>query len=216
VGSVRLGQKGPAQGHRRARALQIRHESVTDLRIGRQLSEVHPTDPAGRDIADQERPPGKASVPQERNQIIGRARWGLLNRRGAISILTVVAVCSVGHIAQRRPPSTFRSRKPQIILGAHIQTARSQEPSSLFEIDDVPSRVAVAPFLRALEAPLGTGMLCNRQRVQDGPPLRVPAPPAGDGRKTVLDSAQRFKSQRCPVLVDAPIPWALDDARRGA
>jgi hypothetical protein len=72
-----LGQKGPAQGHRRARALQISHESVADLRIGRQLPQVHPTDPAGRDVADQERPPGKPPVPQERDQLIGRTGGGL-------------------------------------------------------------------------------------------------------------------------------------------
>ena len=72
-----LGQKGPAQGHRRARALQISHESVADLRIGRQLPQVHPTDPAGRDVADQERPPGKPPAPQKRDQLIGRARGTL-------------------------------------------------------------------------------------------------------------------------------------------
>jgi hypothetical protein len=96
-------------------------------------------------------------------------------------VLSVITVCSVGHIAKRRPPTTFGSREPKIILGTHVQAARSQEPSSLFEIDDVPSRVAVAPFLRALETPLA-GMLCNGQRVQDGAPTPCPRPPVGDGR----------------------------------
>jgi hypothetical protein len=38
---------------------------------------VHPTDPAFRDVADQERPPGKPPVPQERDQLIGRTGGGL-------------------------------------------------------------------------------------------------------------------------------------------
>ncbi len=170
-----LFQEDPADGHRRARAVQIRHEGLADLRVGRQLAEVHPTHPAGRDVPDQERPPNKPPVPQECDQLVSGARGCLCEgRRGAVRFM--IADCSITPLADRRPTIPFGGSKAEIVLGADVQAARAEQPPPLLEIDKVPPRIVVKPLLRALKAAFrAVGSLCNGQHVQDGPPLPVPA-----------------------------------------
>jgi hypothetical protein len=177
IESTLLGQENPADGDRRSRAVQIRDQAPADLGIRGQLPQVHPAHPASRDVPNQKRPPGQSPLSQKGDQLIGAAGRRLLEaRRG--SVLRLIAVTVAGG-EQRGPATTFGCGKIEVVLGAYVEPAGSHEPLSAVEIDDIPPRVAVPPLLRALEAPLrGVVALCTGH-VQDGPPLRLPAPYRG-------------------------------------
>jgi len=63
----------PAYGDRRPGAVQVGHQGATDLRVCGKLAQMKPAHPAGRNVPNQERPSGKASAGQERNQLVGGA-----------------------------------------------------------------------------------------------------------------------------------------------
>ncbi len=119
-----LPQEDPADGHRRAGALQIGHEGPADLRIGGQLAKVYPTHSPGRDVPDQERPPGEPVVRQECEQLIGGAGRRVFGDRGG-AVRSMIAVCRVIRLAKRHPAIPFGGRKSEIVLGARVQAARA-------------------------------------------------------------------------------------------
>jgi hypothetical protein len=155
--------KCPAQRHFGAGALQKRDQRPPDLRFGRKLTEVHPPDAPGRDIADKKRPSGEPSVSQHGDQFVGRAagRAGIDERVGAVTVggrrrRLIQAVLE----GQPAPP--LRHGKPVIILGTDVQPAGAEQTLLVFKIDEIPAGVALPPFLRALEAPLaGIAYLSN-------------------------------------------------------
>ena len=94
-------------------------------------------------------------------------------------VLRVIAVVSVAANDHRGPAATFGGGKIEIVFGAHVEPTRSHGTWRDIEIDRVPSKVAVLPHLRALEASFRAVVaLCNGH-VQDGPPVGVPTSDRG-------------------------------------
>ncbi len=188
LGETLVVEKDPADGDRRAGAVQVGHESAADLRVRGKLAQMKPTHPAGGHIPNQKRPPGKAASGQERDQLIGRARRPFVS--GARSVLMrrrlvrsapsvrpkIVIVAGLG---DRHPPLSLRGRKLEVVLRADVQPARSRDSVSVVEMHEVPSGFPMAPALGALETPLRAGGSLKNGHVQNGPPLRAPTPPRG-------------------------------------
>jgi len=112
---AQLVQKDLTNGHRRSRPLQVRHERLPDRRVRRQLTEMHPTHPAGRDVSNQKRPSGQSLAGKAGNQLFGTAGGRLLTGRPG-PVLRVIAIISVAGGDHRGPAATFGGGKVAVCL----------------------------------------------------------------------------------------------------
>ena len=210
-------EKMTAHGDDGACAVQVREQSIPHLAVRRQLAKVHAPDPAGGDIADQERPPGKTPLRKQRDQLVGGA-GGALRTSGSGVICAVgdrvlrlfVCLCLPPALARSVedgvPPAPFGRGKFQVIVRADIHAGWACHFPGFLQLDKIPSRIVLPADFRALEAPRPIVLTLYDGDVQEDPPPSVPA--ASRGAHDQVDGMRPKRAPSC--WVNAPNADRID------
>jgi hypothetical protein len=142
VGSA---EEAGTEGDVRARALQVGHERLADLRIGGELAEVNAAHPSLGDILDEEHPSAEPAAGECFDEFL-RARGTRKRRRFHDR--------EAGrHLNNGHPPRPLRVGEQGVVPGAHVDAEPSERSAApVLDVREVPVGFVAAAFLRALEA----------------------------------------------------------------
>lgn len=181
----------------RARALQIGHERLADLRIGGELSEVNAAHPSFSDVLHEEHPPAEPAAGERGDEFfraVGARRRRRFHHRKA-----------GGRLYHKHPARPLRVGEQGVVPGADIDAEPPERSAApVLNVREVPARFAAAAFLGTLEA-AGFKMSPLRVEAVSARDLRLGGPRVAGLHRVSLsvDRHPRHPRPACRILFGA-------------
>ena len=138
-------EEAGSEGDVRARALQVGHEGLADLRLSGELPQVNAAHPPLGDVPHEEHPPAQPASGEGVNEFFGAGEPGKRRRLHHWE--------AGGHLKNGRPARSLRLGELGVIARTHVHADPPETPAApVLDVGEIPARVAAAAFLRALEA----------------------------------------------------------------